>query len=234
MTLLSSGMRIGEAVSLRKTDFDLSLDPLQITIQGKFTKTKQTRQTYVSSEARTALLRILEKKNDNDLVFAKSENLIASRLAEERTFDNLRKRSGLTEKYPDSSRHTITIHSMRAFFHTQASIIHDEQYANALDGHQGYLMQYYRLSPEKRAELYRKLEPHLLIYGNDSVGDLQEDLLKKSQEISILKSKDSMKDEAISNLSDHLIHLENELNQLRMELSKTQNTEHPSCPTNSR
>lgn len=129
LTLLSSGMRIGEAISLRKSDFDLSSDPLLITIPGKFTKTKQTRQTYVSSEARDALKRILEQKSDNDLVFAKSENLVASRLAEERTFDNLRKRCGLTEKYSDSNRHTITIHSMRAFFHTQASIVHDEQHA---------------------------------------------------------------------------------------------------------
>jgi len=189
LTLLSSGMRIGETLSLRKSDFDLSSDPVQITIQGKFTKTKQTRQTYISSEAKRALLRILANKGDEELVFAKSENLDISKLAEERTFDNIRKRCGLTEKYPDSSRHTITIHSMRAFFHTQASIVHDEQYANALDGHQGYLMQYYRLPPEKRAELYRKLEPHLLIYADNSITKIQEKLLQKteSQELQIEK-----------------------------------------------
>ncbi|MCA9827173.1 MAG: tyrosine-type recombinase/integrase [Nitrosopumilus sp.] len=220
LTLLSSGMRIGEAISLRKSDFDLTSDPILVTIPGKFTKTKQTRQTYISSEARDALNRILEKKGDSDLVFAKSENLAAARLAEERTFDNLRKRCGLLDRYQDSNRHTITIHSMRAFFHTQASIVHDEQYANALDGHQGYLMQYYRLSVEKRAELYRKLEPHLLIYSNDSVSSLQEDLSIKNQEIDLLKSKDSMKDEVISNLSDHIIQIEKELSRLRMKIEK--------------
>lgn len=189
LTLLSSGMRIGETLSLRKSDFDLSSDPIMITIQGRFTKTKQTRQTYISSEAKTALLRILVNKRDEELVFAKSEDLHASKLAEERTFDNIRKRCGLIEKYPDSSRHTITIHSMRSFFHTQSSLVHDEQYANALDGHQGYLMQYYRLSPEKRAELYRKLEPHLLIYANDTVTKIQEKLLQKTenQELQIEK-----------------------------------------------
>jgi integrase len=179
LTLLSSGMRIGESLSLKKSDFDLSSDPIKITIQGKFTKTKQTRQTYISSEAKVLLLRILAKKHDDELVFAKSDNLEASRLAEERTFDNLRNRCGLTEKYPDSNRHKITIHSMRAYFHTQASIIHDEQYANALDGHQGYLMQYYRLSPETRAELYQKLEPFLCVYGNISTKTQElEDKLK--------------------------------------------------------
>ena len=105
LTLLSSGMRIGEAISLRKNDFDLSSDPIQITIPGRFTKTKQTRQTYISSEAKVALLRILTKKQDDELVFGKSVDLETSRLAEERTFDNLRNRCGLTEKYPDSSRH---------------------------------------------------------------------------------------------------------------------------------
>ena len=34
LTLLSSGMRIGESLSLKKSDFDLSSDPIQITIQG--------------------------------------------------------------------------------------------------------------------------------------------------------------------------------------------------------
>ena len=182
LTLLSSGMRIGEALSLRKRDFDLTSDLIMITISGQYTKTKQTRQTYVSQEAKTALLRILENKEESDLVFAKSENLLASRLTEERTFDNLRKRCGLTETYSDSNRHKFTIHSMRSFFHTQASIAHDEQYANALDGHQGYLMQYYRLSKEKRAELYRELEPHLLVYVDDSVTKMHEKLVKKSEE----------------------------------------------------
>lgn len=40
LTLLSSGMRIGEAISLRKSDFDLSIDPIQIIISGRFVKTK--------------------------------------------------------------------------------------------------------------------------------------------------------------------------------------------------
>ena len=88
-------------------------------------------------------------------------------------------------------RHKITIHSMRAFFHTQASIVHDEQYANAMDGHQGYLMQYYRLSAEKRSEMYLALEPHLLIYANESVVKSHEKLREQTelQRIEIEKLK---------------------------------------------
>jgi len=214
LTLLSSGMRIGESLSLKKSDFDLTSEPVKITIPGRFTKTKQTRQTYISSEAKESLLRILEKKSDDELVFAKSKNLEASKLAEERTFDNLRNRCGLTEKYSDSSRHKITIHSMRAFFHTQASIVHDEQYANALDGHQGYLMQYYRLTEEKRADLYRELEPFLYVYGNDSFAISQKELKEKihhlekqeleyekiSQENKSIKAELSRLSQALDNL----------------------------------
>ena len=183
LTLLSSGMRIGEALSLRKIDFNLLSETIQITIPGRFTKTKQTHQTYISSEAKEGLLRILEKKQDDDLVFAKSENIMTVKMSEERTFDNLRKRCGLIEKYFDSSRHKITIHSMRAFFHTQASIIHDEQYANAMDGHQGYLMQYYRLSPDRRLELYQELEPSLLIYQHNDYNKSQKILQIKVNEL---------------------------------------------------
>lgn len=204
LTLSSSGMRIGEALSLRKSDFDLSSNPIQITIPGRFTKTKQTRQTYISSEAKSALLRILENKKDDELVFAKSKNLDASILSQERTFDNLRKRCDLTEKYPDSSRHTITIHSMRAFFHTQASIVHDEQYANAMDGHQGYLMQYYRLSTEKRKELYLELEPSLLVYQHEDYNKSQKVLQTKVKEL-------EEKNKELMNMKDDLAKIKQRL-----------------------
>ena len=189
LTLSSSGMRIGESLSLKKSDFDMSQNPVMITIQGKFTKTKQTRQTYASSEAKEGLEKLLENKQDDELVFAKSDNLENAIINEEKIFHQLRKRCGLDKKYPNSSRHLITIHSMRAFFHTQASLVHDEQYANALDGHQGYLMQYYRLPPEKRSEMYRELEPKLLIYTDPKIVELHQNLIQKteSQQIQIEK-----------------------------------------------
>ena len=72
---------------------------------------------------------------------------------------------------------------MRAFFHTQASLVHDEQYANAMDGHQGYLMQYYRLTPDKRLELYQELEPSLLIYQHTDYHKSQKELQTKVKEL---------------------------------------------------
>ncbi|MEX0854679.1 MAG: tyrosine-type recombinase/integrase [Nitrosopumilaceae archaeon] len=180
LTLTSSGMRVSEALSLRKKDFDFSQDPVVLRIQGIHTKTKQTRETFCSSEAKEIVLRLVKGKDENDLVFGKSEDYKKALSVEDRVFANLRKRCNLDEKYEDTTRHKVTIHSMRAFFHTQASLIHGEQYAHALDGHRGYLMQYYRLSREKRAEMYKELEPHLLIYGDPVLKKTYEKLEKEN------------------------------------------------------
>ena len=219
LTLLSSGMRIGEALALRKKDFVLSTDPVKIRIPGIYTKTKQTRETFISSEAKDLVLRLVEAKNDDDLVFGKTEHHSVALNIEEKTFAHLRERCGLTQKYKEGGRYKVNIHSMRAFFHTQASITHDEQYANAMDGHQGYLLQYYRLTKEKRAELYLKLEPYLLVYGNEQLvqdhEQLREQLWKKSKEIDLLKENDLITNDAIANLSDQLMKLVAEVNDLK-------------------
>lgn len=92
LTLLSSGMRVSEALSLRKKDFDLSVNPVRIVIPGKNTKTKQTRETFISSEAKELVLRKVKEISDEDLVFGKSHYYKKVLDLEERIFANLRKR----------------------------------------------------------------------------------------------------------------------------------------------
>ena len=45
----------------------------------------------------------------------------------------------------------------------KASQKHGTEYANALDGHSGYLEQYYRITLNRRGEMYQELEQDLLI-----------------------------------------------------------------------
>ena len=52
-----------------------------------------------------------------------------------------------------------------------------------MDGHQGYLMQYYRLTPDKRLELYQELEPSLLIYQHTDYHKSQKELQTKVKEL---------------------------------------------------
>jgi integrase len=180
LTLLSSGMRIGETLQLRKCDFDFESDPVKITIPGRFTKTKEQRETFIAREAKEILLRRVKDLNPVDRVFSNlGENAVE---AEDIRFHELRQRCGLTRKYQESNRHVITIHSFRAYFITKATQIINGDYAHALAGHHAYLAQYSRLTPEEQTELYRKLEPHLLIYSDSELANSQREVLNRQED----------------------------------------------------
>ncbi len=187
LTLLSSGMRLSEALSLRKADFDFSREPILVKIRAETTKTKEARETYISKEAKEALLPILAEKKDQELVFTKNQNVMYAKISEESYFQKLRRRCGFDERYSNKRNFTVNMHAFRAYFHTKTSLRHGVEYANALDGHTGYLEQYYRLSEEERARMYMELEPSLLVYSNDQDlkirKDLEEKFEKKTQEV---------------------------------------------------
>ena len=176
LTLLSSGMRIGETLALRKRDFDFTKDPVVISIPATYTKTKEARETFISSEARELVLRLVKRKNDDELVFTHQPDREQALYNEEMAFGKLRKRCELLEKYSDGKRFFVNIHAFRAYFHTKASKIHGQEYANSLDGHSSYLGQYYRNTPEERADMYHELEPSLLIYGSDEIAQTQKEM----------------------------------------------------------
>ena len=110
---------------------------------------------------------------------------------------NLREKLGMTEKYEDGVRFVVAIHSFRAYFHTKASNRHGTEYANALDGHTGYLEQYYRLEPQERASKYLELEQDLLIE-------------------SVIPSRDKAKDQKIALLETKVAELQIEFDRMRL------------------
>jgi len=164
--LISSGMRIGETLGLKKRDFDFSQDRICITIPAKLTKKNIQRQTYISKEAEHYLIPIIKKMNQDELIFSSNKDIRKSVDNEVLNFWHLRKKAELDVKYDNSNNHKISLHSFRAFFETQASNTHGLEYAHALIGHSGYLEQYYRLSEEDRLEKYIELEPKITI-GED-------------------------------------------------------------------
>ena len=164
--LLSSGMRIGETLGLKKRDFDFSQERICITIPAKLTKKNIQRQTYISKEAEHYLIPIIKKMNQDELIFSLNKDIRKSVDNEILNFWHLRKKAELDVKYDNSNNHKISLHSFRAFFETQASNTHGLEYAHALIGHSGYLEQYYRLSEEDRLEKYIELEPKITI-GED-------------------------------------------------------------------
>ena len=163
LALLSSGMRIGEAVQIRKKDINTTQERIAVSIPAKITKTKTGRTVYISKEAAKYLTTKLKRKSDDDLIWGTNQNYNTALLAEVTTFRNYVDKLGLCGRY-DSGTRKITLHSFRAYFFTKATRTHDENYAHKMTGHGGYLMEYDRLTDEEKLEMYLELEPELLVY----------------------------------------------------------------------
>lgn len=163
LVLLSSGMRVGETVQLKKKHFDLSTERTTIKIPGNYTKTKEGRTVFISKEATAAIKPLLRRVDDNDGVFSKNPNPHYAVCAEEMTFKRILTNVGLVESYESSRTNKITMHSFRAYYFTQAVRKHGENYAHKMIGHGGYLMEYDRYEDERKLEMYIELEPELLI-----------------------------------------------------------------------
>ncbi|WP_420545347.1 tyrosine-type recombinase/integrase [Nitrosopumilus sp.] len=94
--LISSGMRVSEALSLKKSNFHLNENPVRITILADDTKTKEGRETYISSEAFERLKPILDSKIDEIVRICKLDN--ASKTSElDKLLSQLEKSSSYTE-----------------------------------------------------------------------------------------------------------------------------------------
>jgi len=211
--LVSSGMRLGEALSLSRKNFHFESNPVRIDIEAEFTKTKEARETYISSEAveklRQLLGEVFDHKPECDCLkcseqfFAYGENQATNVLYEDQYFGKLRIKigkklgqkeakgkfagEGFFKKYPNSCRFVVNIHSMRAYFITKASQKHGSDYGHALSGHGSYLKEYIRIPEEERAKLYLELESDLWIESVKSETD-------KINLLEVKTLKDSMKE----------------------------------------
>jgi len=165
LTLIGSGMRIQECVSLRKSNFDLSFPKrIKIEIPAQYTKARTAHTTFVSKEAEFYLRPYLECLENESLVFATNPYPLHAKITEIDAFSRTRDKVGLTEKYSCTNRHHITLHSFRSYFFTRARRIHDTDIAHALVGHTTYLDMYDRKDDDEKLELFMKIEPELLIY----------------------------------------------------------------------
>lgn len=193
LCLGSSGMRIGEALKLRKKDLDFSQARIKINISSDIAKTRKGRTTYISKEAEKILKPILNKIGNEDLIFTReySDQHYAS-IVEQKALTIVLDRLGLNGRYSSNNFHKISSHSFRSYFFTKATRKHGENYAHRLVGHNGYLMQYDRITEEEKLKMYLDLEPDLVIFDqtkneleisrlqeeNQSVRELREEVRK--------------------------------------------------------
>ncbi|MBC8494915.1 site-specific integrase [archaeon] len=158
----SSGMRIGEALSLKKKDLDLTGTRIKVNIPAN-TKTRTGRTTFLSIETENLLRVHLEKIEQDDYVFAKKNRKPDSSTIR-RMLGRLVDKLELDSRYQSNNIRKITSHSFRAYFFTKAARKHGENYAHRMTGHGGYLMEYDRMTEEEKLNLYLEIEPDLSIY----------------------------------------------------------------------
>ncbi len=221
--LISSGMRVGEALTLTPKSFDFTNSPVRVTIKAEHTKTREGRDTFISSEAVEKLKQILgdviNHKEECDcvkcdsLIFGWQNKVAGTNVAyEDQYFVKLRRKlgtllknrkadskqngTGFFEKYPNSVRYVVNIHSMRAYWITKASVLHGETYSHAVSGHGSYLKTYQRIPLEEQAKMYLTLEPQLLI---ESVKTETEKV--NAQEVILIREQMSKMQDEINRLN---------------------------------
>jgi len=113
LVLISSGMRLGEGLSLKKSNFHLDENPVRVTLRADDTKTREERETYISSEALERLQPILDSTPEDNFLFRRNQDKLIddSVRTEVREFGYLRRRLGLTKRYDKSIRFLIHIHT---------------------------------------------------------------------------------------------------------------------------
>ena len=185
LTLLSSGMRVGEAVQLKKKHFDTSEKQFMIKIPANMTKTKAGRTVFISKEASDAVRTLLKKTDDDDLVFAKNNKPHYAVCCEEMTFRRILRNTGLIESYDSSRTNKITMHSFRSYFFTKATRKHGDNYAHKMTGHGGYLMEYDRMTEPEKRTMYLELEPDLIIDSTERQKRIIDQKDKKIAEIEV-------------------------------------------------
>jgi integrase len=208
--LVSSGMRIGEGLTLTRSNFHFDERPVRVEIEAENTKTKEDRETYISSEAveqmRHVLGDVFNHKQECDcfecskMIFGYGDNPDRNVTYEDQYFSDLRVRigkklnqkpstdrfdgEGFFKKYKNSIRYVVNIHAMRSYFITKASMKHGETYSHALSGHGSYLKEYNRISKEEKSKLYLELESDLFIESVKTETDkvnAEENMLIKQQ-----------------------------------------------------
>lgn len=161
---LSSGLRKGELLQLRRKDLDLSRERIIVNVPASITKTKKSRVTFFSKEVTALLKPVLRNLDDEDRVFTRGKGKPAniSNHYQSILVEYL-ERVGLDQKY-ESGRRKITTHSFRAYFITKVSR-HDPNLAKYFAGQEqaGDLLVYDRLTLDEKLKKYIEFEPDLLI-----------------------------------------------------------------------
>jgi integrase len=217
LILASSGMRLGEMVHLKISNFDLNSKPVKIRIGSLLTKTRRSRVVFITEECEKALKDYLGDriKDPDSLIFPQtggpSTSANALRKQIMRAIDN----AGLKKKSdPESYTHDIYVHCFRKFFKTQ--LANSQMPVTLTETLMGHLNQndrsYAQTTDEKLAKAYVEFaESTLTIFSVEPKGLSDKlDWVKEKHDVEIEKLRQE-KEEQIKGQGERIRELEGKL-----------------------
>lgn len=161
LVLASSGLRANEACSIRLCDINFDINPTRIHIRQEYTKTKVSRDIYISDEATDYLKQWIAWKYKNqrqqtptDLIFTmKSEiSFLALYNKLRLEFTKVLAIAGLDARKEGMQRRKVTLHSLRRYVKSVCADQVNTDYSDWYIGHAK--SSYYTKKEPARRELY--------------------------------------------------------------------------------
>ena len=237
LILASSGLRATEACALRLCDIDLSsVNPTKIHVRKEYSKTKVSRDVYISDEATHYLKQWIDwkyrdkgewtKEREEDGLIFSVYNIsnepnplhLYGKMASE--FEKLLGNIGMDDRKQDGlkMRRKITLHSFRRFVKTVISDQAGQDYSEWFLGHNK--SPYYTKKEPERREIYATKCMKYLTFLDytmlEATGkNIESKLSEKEKEIQLLRQRDSVNTDAIANLSDQLMKVMAEVQELK-------------------
>ncbi len=216
LVLASSGVRAREACAIRLCDLDFQHNPTRLHVRGEYTKTKVSRDIFISDEAARYLMEWIEYSFKMDLnqiknmtepmgeslVFQVHKNASSSALTPiyqklVYQFHTVLKATGLGDRKESSKRGRITFHSLRRFVKTTISDSSaGSDYSEWFLGHKRNT--YYSSKPAKRAEIYANSMKYLTyldystLHATGKTIESKVNEIKKEKEIMSQKHEQEM------------------------------------------
>lgn len=157
---MGTGIPIGEAMQLRKRDFNFGLERIKVVVPGKYRKVRAVKRTFVPKWIESEIKELLGMKKDDDMAFNDNPNINTATTNEANFFNRVRQRAKLDHLVYDSGVAKITIHSFRSWFITRANKV-DFGLGNALAGQGYYMKRYSRYSEKEMMDFFIKAEEAL-------------------------------------------------------------------------
>lgn len=205
LTLLSSGMRVGELAQVKTYDIFMDENPVRIELEAEYTKSKKSRTVFVSKECKRYLVKWLQDREgwlendiktgfskmygktlDDDRVFALTETSIRVK------WNQLLDKVNLGTRDRRTKVREIHLHTLRKYFRTHLAVVIRPDAVELLLGHKNYLNQsYVRFAKDELAKEYKKGENELTIFESKDKGhdELEKEIARRDEKLAEIEQR---------------------------------------------